>query len=1020
MFLALAAQAQTDSSGSSSTVPTLTIVSSSATATEGDEVTYTITAGSAPSSALPVVVHVRAHGEVMDTRTVAEVLLPAGATTVTLRLEEFTDEIAESSVNVTLTLAAGAGYSVGEASEATVSIDYPSNDDTLATPTPTPTPAVSPPDAPSGVSISAPTINSFTVSWTVEAGKTYRVEREAAYLFSYRVWQTVADNLSSGSFTENELPCGLFYVFQVRAKIAGSAYGVGTRVLGPAQACLSSASGGARGVRAVGTPMPQLRIVTDNPEQDRIQIRLLLYGSPDEVYTPIRNMDMFQVDRSERYAGSGDPVFPSPAIRREKRVAEFDWTGLECGSSYYFRARGHGNGESDGFTAEWGKWSHEPPREAQGTVHGSTRGCTLSLPPAPFNVSASIIVGTGATDYGVQLIWGILPGAASFKLERSDDDGVTWPTDSEHVITDITGVQHSVSGLVCDNDYVFRISAYGDGKRYLAQYGPTRLVTRYVPITDRSARSDEGGFPCTRPSISVIPLSVDPDLGRRVKIEWEYRMGSTYTVEYRPIQEDGSEVGWKSFIPSTSDKEAILHFDHAFASAKFFEEKEGFDFRVKASLGGQETPYTEIILIDTPILRAEVDSPGQVSLTWTDIDTVLGGNGLYTVGAYSARVRRFGESPANVPHIAGNVPHTSRYWYPDQFVDSAGMPDEDGEVVPVDATARTISGLAANEVYAIQLIALVTKDGSTIPTAVFAVRDAYVWSSHRAVTDGDRVASFPLRARLKDAHGNVTKTYAYHICKDTFAVTGRSGDWEKLIVHAMGQWQLATDNLITMNYLKDVDCANYNGVFTTIENRVKSSNVTIDTILIRTLVINLSYFGNFTDGDQEKNEIILVSPRALAITEDHLKVGIFPQVAERIIGLNLCIFRDVFGCAITGGHTQDILLNYDKFTADALAIPGRAGSDPEPPDRGDAPFNKCAHHGMSDADNAYLTVVHEGGHVIGIGGARVGDPDDPKESYHNGHPNYYLLDSIVNSRDLAGCTPNPFDIMAIYAIYQAR
>ena len=66
MFLALAAQAQTDSGSSSSTAPTLIIAVSSATTAEGDEVTYTVTAGSAPSSALPVVVHVRAHGEVMD------------------------------------------------------------------------------------------------------------------------------------------------------------------------------------------------------------------------------------------------------------------------------------------------------------------------------------------------------------------------------------------------------------------------------------------------------------------------------------------------------------------------------------------------------------------------------------------------------------------------------------------------------------------------------------------------------------------------------------------------------------------------------------------------------------------------------------------------------------------------------------------------------------------------------------------------------------------------------------------
>ena len=90
------------------------------------------------------------------------------------------------------------------------------------------------------------------------------------------------------------------------------------------------------------------------------------------------------------------------------------------------------------------------------------------------------------------------------------------------------------------------------------------------------------------------------------------------------------------------------------------------------------------------------------------------------------------------------------------------------------------------------------------------------------------------------------------------------------------------------------------------------------------------------------------------------------------------------------------------------------------PKGGDASFNMCAHHNVMDADDAYLTVVHEGGHVIGIGGATDRDPMDPKESEHNVHPNIRLLNSIVNKRDMAGCTPNPLDIMAIFAIYQAR
>ena len=997
MFLALAAQAQTDSGSSSGTVPTLTIVSSSATAAEGDEVTYTITASSAPSSALPVVVQVRAHGEVMDTRTVAEVLLPAGATTVTLRLEEFTDEIDESPVNVTLTLAAGAGYSVGDPSEATVSIDYPSISGTQATPTPAP--AVSPPDAPSGVSISSPTINSFTVSWTAETGKSYRVEREAAYLFKYRVWQMVADNVTGGSFTESGLPCDLYYVYRVQAKVAGSAFGAGTRVLGPAQACQSSPSSGARTVRAVGTPMPQLRIVTDNPEQDRIQIRLLLYGSPDEVYNPIRNMDMFQVDRSERYAGSGNPVFPSPAIRREERVAEFDWGGLECGSSYYFRARGHGNGESDGFTDEWGKWSHEHPREAQGTVHGSTRGCTLSLslPPAPSNVYASINPNVGGTGYGVELVWDLLSGAASFKLERSDDDGVTWPTDSDHVSTGITGTQHSVSGLVCDNDYVFRISAYGDGKRYLAEDGPTRLVTRYGPITDRSARSDEGDFPCTRPAVSVIPMP-----GRKARIEWEYRDGSTFEVEARRfIPGADANAGWKAIaVAGTSDTSTPIGLD-GLLSTGLGGHKQGFEIRVRATtVDGTNTDYTKIILIDTPIVRADGASSGgnQVSLRWTELDDVLGVNRggdkvTYAIGPYSARIRKFDES-------SNGVPHTDKNWEPDQFV------DEDGRF-QVLSSNRTVTGLETEEVYAIQLRGSVTRSDESTPTFVYAARDVYVWPSNRPVTDGDRVASFPLEARLKkDAQGNIT--YAYHICDETFTFTNRWSDWEKLIVHAMGQWQLATDNLITMSYLETEDCANYDDVIEAIERRIVEADAAADISKVRRLVTGLSYFGSFTAADKSKNEIILINQADFKFSRDAVIHRTFSDLAK-YIGLGHCAFGTAFGCRIPNRDSpgSDILLNYEKFITDSLDIPGGRTSTAVPPKRGDAPFNNCASE-KEENNQAYITVVHEGGHAVGIGGASVGGP----------HPSEKLVDSIVNPNDMAGCTPNPFDIMVIYALYQ--
>ena len=519
MFLALAAQAQTDSSGTSSTVPTLTIVSSSATATEGDEVTYTVTASNAPTAAVPVVVHVRAHGEVMDTRTVAEVLLPAGATTVTLRLEEFTDEIDESPVNVTLTLAAGTGYSVGDPAEATVSISYPSNDDTQATPAPTPTPAVSPPDAPSGVSISSPSRTSFTVSWTAETGKSYRVEREAAYLFKYRVWQVVADDLTTSSYTESGLPCGRYYLFQVRAKESGSANGPGSAAVGFPRSCTSSTDSGARSagsVRELDQNPPQLRLVTDNPTQTSIQIRLLLYGpstNPGQ-YTPLpRGLNPLRVDRSDR----GTMNFSGH--RKEGPQSEFHWEGLDCGSGYYFRAQAYGDGKiyqdgGDVYSSNriWGPWSDEPPR---GLVGGTTRGC-----PKP---QVDVIP---LHQRRAQLRWNNINGASSYEVrvaKPGEDIGTLVPsgcfastpgTECNILLDNITGGD-GLADLDAGEGYRIRVTVHFTDTSKASQYSDVIIVDS--PIRSINGDSRQG----------------------KLKIKWD-SVGSNnaqYTVRWRRISD---------------------------------------------------------------------------------------------------------------------------------------------------------------------------------------------------------------------------------------------------------------------------------------------------------------------------------------------------------------------------------------------------------------------------------------------------------------------------------------------------
>ena len=535
----MAVQAQTDSgSGTASTAPTLTISASRATATEGDEVTYTVTASSAPSSALPVVVHVRAHGEVMDTRTVAEVLLPAGATTVTLRLEEFTDEIDESPVNVTLTLAAGTGYSVGDPAEATVSIDYPSISDALATPAPTPTPAVSPPDAPSGVSISAPTINSFTVSWTAEAGKTYRLEREAAYLFSYRVWQTVADNLSSGSFTENGLPCDLYYIYRVQAKIAGSPYGAGMAALATPQSCTGARS--ARGSTTRGpTDRPfQLRLVTDNPTQTSIQIRLLFHGDPNPLqYRPVFGLDTFQVDRSNRKESGQPLVWPNPPIRKEGSDAEFHWEGLECSASYYFRARGEGNGSD--FDDVYGPWSTD--------VHGSTRGCTkpevdvIPLPQRRARLRWNNI--NGRSSYEVRVA---KTGEAIGNLVPPGCSASTTATQCDIYLDNIIGGD-GLADLDAGEGYRIRVTVHFTDTSRASQYSDVIIVDS--PIRSVNGDSREGKMEVKWDSVGSNNAQYtvrwrrisDKDTNPHSSENWR-------PVEWRP----DSEFDWDSATTSSS------------------------------------------------------------------------------------------------------------------------------------------------------------------------------------------------------------------------------------------------------------------------------------------------------------------------------------------------------------------------------------------------------------------------------------------------------------------------------------
>ncbi|MCY4331137.1 MAG: leucine-rich repeat protein, partial [Cyanobacteria bacterium MAG CAR1_bin_15] len=109
-------------------VPPEVNITSAAGGSEGDDVTFVITATPAPTAALPVSVTVTAAGDYGISTGVRTVSIPTGGS-FTLTLSTTDDTVDEEDGSVTLTLGTGAGYTVGSLSSQTASI----TDDDVAT-----------------------------------------------------------------------------------------------------------------------------------------------------------------------------------------------------------------------------------------------------------------------------------------------------------------------------------------------------------------------------------------------------------------------------------------------------------------------------------------------------------------------------------------------------------------------------------------------------------------------------------------------------------------------------------------------------------------------------------------------------------------------------------------------------------------------------------------------------------------------------------------------------------------------
>ena len=330
-------------------------------------------------------------------------------------------------------------------------------------------------------------------------------------------------------------------------------------------------------------------------------------------------------------------------------------------------------------------------------------------------------------------------------------------------------------------------------------------------------------------------------------------------------------------------------------------------------------------------------------------------------------------------------------------------------VIPNASSPHPKGLLAQDVIYAFQLTyEVVRTDPSTLSPStvqVFAARDVYVWTSDEAADGGQRVATFPLK--VPDSG----KTYAYHICVDTFPEATGTTSPSEFINDALGRWEAAT-GLVRMTHAGN-DCADYAHfidqiVVETIDKGVMQGlgKDQIEDHVTR-LVAGFD-LTDLTDDDRKLNEIIFVD-----LPEDTRLDVLFADVSESI-GLHPCVVGGDLGCAVpnpsrssTGEFTTDIMLNGRKVQASIDGgefnwdIPGLA-------------FDIC-----TNATNAtrvfFSTVVHEGGHALGIGG--TSESGGSGQEIHHAQ----IEDSIMKTgfdTDFKICSPTPFDVMAIYALYQ--
>ena len=235
------------------------------------------------------------------------------------------------------------------------------------------------------------------------------------------------------------------------------------------------------------------------------------------------------------------------------------------------------------------------------------------LPPKVTGVTATLI----GTD-SIRVAWNGISGVSTYKVERRQDGGA-WRIAAYVPASRALDFSWPIPPLppTCLTTHGFRVSAYGDGETYAAEYGP--------PSTDSASVTVRCPPPPAPTGLAVTSFDEES-----VSLSWDAVDGTyRYRVEYRA---DGDSE-WStdsSFLYSTS------------RTVENLECETDYDFRVSV-LGDGTTYAYEWSDPSTPVPRTTRDCPPgpptnlsiSVAGTRLDGDRVGGTRESYTLERFS-------------------------------------------------------------------------------------------------------------------------------------------------------------------------------------------------------------------------------------------------------------------------------------------------------------------------------------------------------------------------------------------------